>query len=179
MRKILLMAAILVGFGANAQDQKADDVVKVNTERYDFGKIKQNVPVSMNFEITNTSDKPIYIENAWGSCGCTTPEVPKEPIAPGASTKLKVNYNAAALNTFEKDVYIKIAGVSQPKIVKITGNVLDEAAYGAYLTEKKGGSGNKLQAVKTETKVKTEGNKTKVKTSSKPVAPAKKATAKA
>jgi hypothetical protein len=169
------MAAVLVGLGANAQDQKPDEVIKVNTEKYDFGKIKQSVPVSTNFVITNTTDKPIVIENAWGSCGCTTPEIPKEPIAPGASTKLKVNYNAAALNHFEKDVFIKVAGISQPKIVKITGDVLDETAYGAYLTETKG---SKSTNAKSETKIKTENGKTKIKSSTK-AAPAKKATAKA
>ncbi|MFN2440443.1 MAG: DUF1573 domain-containing protein, partial [Chitinophagaceae bacterium] len=109
----------------NAQDKKPDDVIKVNTEKYDFGKIKQNVPVSTYFTITNTSDKAIYIENASASCGCTTPEVPKEPIAPNSSAKIKVAYNAAALNFFEKDVSIKIAGITQPKVVKVTGTVLE------------------------------------------------------
>ncbi len=133
MKKFLLIAlAFVVSLGVMAQD-KAEDVLKVNTEKYDFGKIKQGVPVTTYFELTNTSNKPLVIENAWGSCGCTTPEVPKEPIAPHATTKLKVNYNAAAMNHFEKDVYIKLAGVQQPKTVKITGEVLDPTAYEAYV----------------------------------------------
>lgn len=140
MKKILLIAAVLVGgLTASAQDKKADEVIKVNTEKYSFGKIKQGVPVTTYFEVTNTSDKPIVIENVTAGCGCTTPEVPKEPIAPGASSKIKVGYNAAALNHFEKDVYIKIAGVTQPKTVKITGEVLAAAAYDTYVKEQKGG----------------------------------------
>ena len=132
MKKILLIAsAFIVGFTVSAQ-QKADDIVKVKNDKFDFGKIKQNVPVVYNFEIKNTSDKPIVVENSWGSCGCTTPEKPKEPIQPGQTAKLKVQYNAAALNHFEKDVYIKLAGIEQPKTVKITGEVLDAAAYDAY-----------------------------------------------
>lgn len=99
MKKILLTAALFAGLTTvNAQDKKPEDVIKVNTEKFDFGKIKQNVPVTTEFTITNISEKPIAIENAWGSCGCTTPEIPKEPIAPNASTKLKVAFNAAALN---------------------------------------------------------------------------------
>lgn len=137
MKKILLIAATFVaGFTAMAQ-QKPDDVIKVNTEKYDFGKLKQNVPASTYFEITNTSDKPVVIENAWGSCGCTTPEVPKEPIAPKSKVKLKVNYNAAALSRFEKDVFIKLAGIQDPKVVKITGEVLDPTAYDTYAKEQK------------------------------------------
>src|SRR5215203_2631432 len=135
MKQLLFIAAAFIcGITAKAQ-QKADDIVKVNTETYDFGKIKQGVPVSTFFEITNTSDKPVVIENAFGSCGCTTPEVPKEPIAPGATSKLKVNYNAAAMNHFEKDVYIKFAGIQEPRIVKITGEVLDENAYNASVKQ--------------------------------------------
>ena len=126
----------MIGATAMAQ-QTADEVMKVNTEKIDFGKIKQNNPVTSSFTITNKSNKPIVIENAWGSCGCTTPEVPKEPIAPNSSTKIKVAYNAAALGTFTKDVFVKLAGVQEPKVIKITGEVLDDAAYSAYAAKQK------------------------------------------
>jgi hypothetical protein len=131
MKKILLLAAVFAtGFTAMAQ-QKADEVIKVSTEKYDFGKIKQGQPVTTYFTITNTSDKPITIENAWAGCGCTTPEFSKEPIAPNSTSKLKVGYNAAAMGHFEKDVNVKIAGYQQQKIVKITGEVVDAAAFDA------------------------------------------------
>ena len=136
MKSILLAATAFMFSVVVMAQTKADDVIKMNIEKYDFGKIKQNVPVIYNFEIKNTSDKPIVVENSWGSCGCTTPEKPKEPIQPGQTAKLKVQYNAAALNHFEKDVYIKLAGVDQPKTVKITGEVLDAAAYDAYAKTK-------------------------------------------
>lgn len=136
MKKILLIAAaFVVGFTASAQ-QKADDVIKVNSEKFDFGKIKQSVPVTTYFEVTNTSDKPIVIESATASCGCTTPEYSKEPIAPKATTKIKVGYNAAAMGTFTKDVFIKLAGVTETKNLKITGEVLNAAAYDTYVKEK-------------------------------------------
>jgi hypothetical protein len=146
---LFIAAALFVGVTSMAQ-QKVTDVAKVNTEKYDFGKIKQGVPVTTFFEITNISDKPLVIENAWGSCGCTTPEVPKEPIAPGATTKLKVVYNAAALNTFGKDVNVKFAGITEPWVLKITGEVLDEKGYEAY--EKSGGA-KKATPAKAATKV--------------------------
>ena len=129
MKKMFLLAAAFM-MAAGAMAQKADDVIKVN-EKHDFGKIKQGVPVTTFFEVRNTSDKQVVIENAWGSCGCTTPEVPKEPIMPKSTTKLKVQYNAAALGTFNKDVYIKLAGVEEPKNIKISGEVMEAAAYDA------------------------------------------------
>lgn len=136
MKSILLAATAFLFSVVVMAQTKAEDVIKVNVEKYDFGKIKQNVPVVYNFEIKNTSDKPVVVENSWGSCGCTTPEKPKEPIQPGQTAKLKVQYNAAALNHFEKDVYIKLAGIEQPKTVKITGEVLDAAAYDTYAKTK-------------------------------------------
>ena len=124
MKKLfILSAALFMGLAVMAQT-KADEVVKFGAETHDFGKIKQGVPVSYSFEIINISDKPIVIENSWATCGCTTPEKIVDPILPGKSAKLKVEYNAAALGVFTKDVYVKIAGVDQPKNLKVVGEVV-------------------------------------------------------
>jgi uncharacterized protein DUF1573 len=132
MKKLLFFAVTcLAGFTLMAQ-QKADEVIKLNSEKYNFGKIKQGVPVITYFTVTNISDKPVVIENAWAGCGCTTPEVSKEPIAPGATTKVKVGYNAANAAPFTKDVYLKLAGIQEPKNIKITGEVLEANAYDTY-----------------------------------------------
>lgn len=130
MKKIFLFA-LATAFSLAAFSQKADDVIKLNTEKHDFGKVKQNVPVTYFFEITNTSDKPVVIENASASCGCTVPEKPTQPIMPGKMDKLKVVYSANAVGPINKDVYIKIAGIQDPKVVHITGEVLTAEAYDA------------------------------------------------
>ena len=136
MKRLLVAASVLFMSSAVMAQQTPDEVMKVNTEKYDFGKIKQNVPVSVYFELTNTSSKPLVVENTWGTCGCTTPEKPTEPIMPGKSAKVKVVYNAAALAPFTKDVFIKLAGIEQPKNVKISGEVLEAKAYDAYVAAK-------------------------------------------
>lgn len=136
MKKILLFAtAFAFTLGAMAQS-KAEDVSKFNQEKHDFGKIKQGVPVIYSFEITNTSDKPLVVENSWASCGCTTPEKIVDPIMPGKTAKLKVEYNAAAVAAFHKDVYVKFAGIEQPKTLQISGEVLSTEAYDSYVKEK-------------------------------------------
>jgi hypothetical protein len=147
MKRILFIAAVLVS-GLSMKAQKPEDVIKVSAETHDFGKIKQSVPVSTYFTITNISDKPLVIENAWASCGCTTPEWSKEPIAPKATSKIKVGYNAANAAPFTKDVYIKLAGVQQPKVLKITGTVLSAADYDTY---------SKSEESKTSEKTKSKG----------------------
>jgi hypothetical protein len=128
MKKVFLFAsAIVFSMAVMAQapvQLKADDVARFNTEKHDFGKIKQGVPVTYFFEIKNISDKPLVVENASASCGCTIPEKPEKPINPGATAKIKVQFNAASVQVFNKDVYIKLAGIEQPKTLHITGEVV-------------------------------------------------------
>ena len=141
MKKIFLFAsAIVFSMAVMAQTPatqlKADDVAKFNTEKHDFGKIKQGVPVTYFFEITNISDKPLVVENASASCGCTIPEKPEKPINPGATAKIKVQYNAAAVQPFNKDVYIKLAGIDQQKVLHISGEVIAAEPVDAKKTTK-------------------------------------------
>src|SRR3990170_2751679 len=126
MKKIFRFASALVfSVAVMAQDKaKADDVVKFNTEKHNFGKIKQGVPVTYYFELKNISDKPIVVENASATCGCTVPEKPEQPINPGATGKIKVQFNAAVVAPFTKDIHIKLAGIDQPKTVTIVGEVV-------------------------------------------------------
>ena len=141
MKKIFLFAsAIVFSMAVMAQTPatqlKADDVAKFNTDKHDFGKIKQGVPVTYFFEITNISDKPLVVENASASCGCTIPEKPEKPINPGATAKIKVQYNAAAVQPFNKDVYIKLAGIDQQKVLHISGEVIAAEPVDAKKTTK-------------------------------------------
>ena len=146
MKKILFLAtAFVFTLAVNAQSdpakpvapqQKVEDVIKMNVETHDFGKVPQGTPVTYDFEIKNISKEPVVVENTWASCGCTTPEKITEPIMPGKTVKLKVAYNAAAVAPINKDVFIKIAGIEGPKSVHITGEVLSTEAYAAFLKEK-------------------------------------------
>ena len=136
MKKLFFIAAaFIVTAGAMAQTTKPDDVAKFNTNKYDFGKVKQNVPAVYSFEITNTSNKPLVIENAHATCGCTVPEYQKDPILPGKSTKVKVQYNAANGGQFDKTVFVKFAGVDEEKALGITGEVLPAEAFDTWAKE--------------------------------------------
>ncbi len=125
MKKLFFLAAAFMFSAAVMAQPKADEIMKINEEKHDLGKIKHNVPVETYFVITNTSNKPIIIETAWASCGCTVPEYEKQPIFPGKTAKLKVQYTAGTIGHFTKDVFIKLAGVEAPKTLKITGEVVE------------------------------------------------------
>jgi len=163
MKKLFFIAAaFIVTAGAMAQT-KPDDVAKFNTNKYDFGKVKQNVPAVYSFEITNTSDKPLVIENAHATCGCTVPEYQKDPILPGKSAKIKVQYNAANGGQFDKTVFVKFAGVDQEKSLGITGEVLPAEAFDTWAKEE----ATKAEAAKAAAeKEKTTKSKTKGKNKS-------------
>lgn len=67
--------------------------MKVDRMEHDFGTISQDKPVTTTFTITNTGTNPLIISSAKGSCGCTVPTVPKEPLAPGKSEKIEVSFD--------------------------------------------------------------------------------------
>ena len=158
MKKLLFIAAaFIVSVGAMAQKTMVDDFAKFNIDKYDFGKIKQNVPAVYTFEITNKSDKPLVIENAHATCGCTVPEYQKEPIAPGKSAKIKVQYNAANGGHFDKTVFVKLAGVDEEKALGITGEVLAADAFDTWAKEEAAKADAAKAAAEKTTKSKSKG----------------------
>ena len=159
MKKLLFIAAaFIISAGAMAQTTKPDDFVKFNTDKYDFGKIKQSVPAIYTFEFTNKSEKTLVIENAHATCGCTVPEYQKEPIAPGKTAKIKVQYNAANGGHFDKAVYVKLAGVDEEKALAISGEVLTAEAFDAW-TKAEAAKAASEKTTKSKTKGKTKSGK--------------------
>jgi hypothetical protein len=101
---------------------KKEEALKVTETEYNFGKIPQGKPVYYSFEIVNTGKESLKLDNVTATCGCTTPEWSREEIAAGASSLIKVGYNAAAEGAFEKYITINYAG-SLTKQIKISGQV--------------------------------------------------------
>jgi hypothetical protein len=100
----------------------APEVISLKQTEHDFGKIPQGKPVTYVFTFTNTGSTPLKLDNVQASCGCTTPEWSKDEIAPGASSKITVGYNAAAEGPFTKPITITYNG-SQTKQLTIKGEV--------------------------------------------------------
>mgnify|MGYP002642102364 FL=1 len=71
----------------------ATTVLSIDRMEHDFGQIADVAPVETSFVLTNNGDEPLLITSAQGSCGCTVPEYPKDPIAPGESRDMKVSFN--------------------------------------------------------------------------------------
>ena len=67
--------------------------MSVDRMEHDFGEIPDTEPATTTFTITNTGSNPLIISQAKGSCGCTVPTYPKEPIAPGATGTIEVSFS--------------------------------------------------------------------------------------
>lgn len=85
-------------------------VMTFETVNYDFGKVKEGEKVQYEFKFKNTGKSPLIISDATATCGCTVPEIPKEPIKPGAEATIKVVFDTMG------------KGGIQDKVVTITSN---------------------------------------------------------
>ena len=142
MKKTILALALAISFGgiASAQDSKnpsstltpttptvenknAPDF-KFEVEEYNFGTIKQGDKVSYDFSFMNTGKEPLIITDAKGSCGCTVPSYPKEPIAKGAKGVIHIEFNSTGKQGSQtKTVTLTSNSKSGPKVLYIKGNV--------------------------------------------------------
>lgn len=121
MKKLFLMGAFLVGgIGLlNAQE------IEISESNVDLGNIKFGGKAVATVQIKNTGDKPLIISEAKATCGCTVPKWPKEPIAPGKSAPMTVEYTTTKkAGAFNKTVTLSSNAITEGrKIFRIKGVV--------------------------------------------------------
>ena len=100
-----------------------------DNETIDYGNIAHNADGKREFTFTNNGNKPLIITNTQGSCGCTVPTSPKDPILPGAKGVIGVKYDTNRVGAFEKSVTVTSNAEGAPtKVIKIKGTVLPDPA---------------------------------------------------
>ncbi|SHG76362.1 Protein of unknown function [Flavobacterium micromati] len=145
MKKIVTLALLLVlGVTASNAQQTSKKVNKIKAkttsvatskvegagmvfanETIDYGTVAYNSDGKREFVFTNNGNKPLIITNAQGSCGCTVPSYPKEPIAPGAKGVIGVKYDTSrGGQTFTKTITLTTNATVPNKTLTIKGNVL-------------------------------------------------------
>ena len=131
--KLKLTLAIFYFFSITIMNSQNKIIVNPNaaeitfeTELIDMGTYDQYDDKSSRCEFlfTNTGKEPLIIEKAKGSCGCTVPEWPKEPIAPGETAVMKINYDEKRVGPYTKSITITSNAKTSPKIVKVKGKIL-------------------------------------------------------
>lgn len=135
---LLLSSALLLSAGnlANAQetvpattevkavaDNPNAPEITFESDVHDYGTIKQNADGGCEFKFKNTGKEPLIITNAKGSCGCTVPTWPKEPIMKGQTGVIKVHYDTKRVGAFTKTVTLTSNAKSDTKVLTIKGVV--------------------------------------------------------
>lgn len=124
------MSLSLVG---RAQENAAPNPPPVNNpnapeiafenDEHDFGTIKHGGNGVYEFKFKNMGKEPLIIANASGSCGCTVPTWPKEPIKKGESGIIKVSYDTKRTGGFTKTVTLTSNAKTATKVLTIKGVV--------------------------------------------------------
>ncbi|MFN7326384.1 MAG: DUF1573 domain-containing protein [Chitinophagales bacterium] len=96
--------------------------IRYDKDKYEFGVVDEGEVVKHAFKFTNTGSEPLVINNCKGSCGCTVPTWPHEPIPPGGTGEIMVEFNTkgkpgnqskrvtVTANTVPTDTYLEVAG---------------------------------------------------------------------
>ena len=96
-------------------------------EEHDFGLLVDGEKVAYSFVFTNTGDVPLIISNAKGSCGCTVPNWPKDPIAPGEKGAIDVSFNSSGRKGIQNKAVTLTANTNpNRKVIKIKAEIKTE-----------------------------------------------------
>ena len=131
MKNLFLAFAVVVMSSLTAFSQEAKQVssgpqISIDKDVHDYGTIKKGANGTSEFTIKNTGNAPLIVSRAKGSCGCTVPEWPKEPIMPGASAVMSVRYDTKRVGPINKSVTISSNATNgETKVVRIKGTVID------------------------------------------------------
>lgn len=115
---------------AAARDEaaKALPVMSFEKSEHDFGTIEQGTPQETAFKFTNTGNAPLIITDAKSSCGCTVPNPPKDPIAPGESSELIVKFNGSGQNQVTKTITVTANTEKGSEVLRIKAFVNPKGA---------------------------------------------------
>ena len=109
---------------SNAEKVLTPNIEMLETS-YNFGEIQQGESVTHDFILKNTGDADLLVSAAKGSCGCTVPEWPKNPIAKGEEATIKVTFNSAGKSGKQnKTVTLVTNAIPNTKVLTINGNVI-------------------------------------------------------
>jgi hypothetical protein len=127
-RGLCFVFSVVIGFCAFAQ-KPANPInlkpqIKFESDTFDFGSLKESEPAVHFFTFKNTGNAPLIIVKVDKSCGCTTPQWPTEPIKPGATGKIRVEYDTKGrIGDFTKAVFVYTNVSGPPGILIIKGIV--------------------------------------------------------
>ena len=113
-----------------AKKGKKAKVAEITFEslEHDYGNIYKGDNGECEFVFKNTGKAPLQITNARASCGCTVPSWPRDPIAPGKKSVIKVKYDTNRLGTINKSITVTSNAVNNSVVLHIKGHISEKPA---------------------------------------------------
>ncbi|MCA1759258.1 MAG: DUF1573 domain-containing protein, partial [Bacteroidales bacterium] len=128
MKKSIFLLTILslFTFALQARENQAAvaDSIIFDKIEHDYGTIEKGGDGNSVFTFTNKGQKPLVLSNVRASCGCTVPQWPREPIAPGEKGEIKVKYNTNIGGTFNKSITVSSNAANSTVRLRIKGQVV-------------------------------------------------------
>jgi len=110
-----------------AQAQESTPKIKFDKSEHNFGTVDQGDPTEVTFKFTNVSDAPLQLQKVKASCGCTTPNWPREEIAAGETGDIHVRYDSKRIGKFTKSITVTYDWEEKPVVLYIRGDVKPSA----------------------------------------------------
>ena len=120
------------------EEKVGGPIMHFETKTVDYGTIKKGSDPIRILTFSNTGNEPLIIKHAKGSCGCTVPTAPKEPILPGESSQIEIRYDTKRVGPIRKTVRITTNEGDQPHILQVRGTIEVEAVQEALPVKKDG-----------------------------------------
>ena len=121
----LLVSAFLLAFNIQREnDQRVTSSIEWTKTEHNFGRIKQNIPVTAAFEFKNPSMVPLVITSVEPQCGCTVADYPKEPVTYGKKGVVSISFDAKNGGYFQKSIIVTTNSGQGSTILVIKGEVV-------------------------------------------------------
>jgi len=131
MKKIILYITFILTFVFTGKTQEviieSGPLIEFEKKVHDYGKVEYDGNPECTFLFKNTGTEPLIISKAKGSCGCTIPEWPKNPIPPGSLGEIRVKYDTKRLGPINKVITISSNALNTEEgicILRIKGDVV-------------------------------------------------------
>lgn len=130
IKSFQIFCLLFIGSICFCQDNASwqdNGTIKLSSTEVNFGKIKRNSNGHRKILITNIGKTTLHVNKCSGSCGCTVPSCPSNPILPGKSDYMNIRYNTDRVGVFSKNITLWSSDAMNPiVVVKVFGEVLEE-----------------------------------------------------
>jgi hypothetical protein len=124
---IVLMASVQLAAQATPTEGQPNPsskaILALESDVIDYGTVDQGSEPLRVVKFKNTGSEPLIISGAKGSCGCTVPNWPKEPIMPGETSQIEVRYDTKRVGAINKTITVTSNDPAGKHMIRVAGTI--------------------------------------------------------